>query len=91
MESPVVESQGAKRKRTPVDDPVSRPNPASGGGAGGMINYLVKSKSEKLKLIEGDTESFSDILGLIDDYEGTSKYSSSFLALQNYFRLSKPS
>lgn len=30
----------------------------------------MKAKSERLRLIEGDSESFSDILGMIDDYEG---------------------
>lgn len=67
MESPVVETQGAKRKRTPVDDPVGRAAP---GHMVGGVNYLMKSKPEKLKLIEGGSESFADILGMIDDYEG---------------------
>ena len=37
-----------------------------------QINYLAKARAEKLRLIEGDSESFGDILGMIDDYEGVS-------------------
>jgi len=69
MDSPVLETQGAKRKRSPVDDPVARGGPAP---AVGGVNYLMKSKPEKLKLIDCDAESFSDILNMIDDYEGIS-------------------
>lgn len=59
---------GAKRKRTPI--------PESGtlqlnGGNGTQINYLAKARTEKLKIIEGDSETFGDVLGMIDDYEGT--------------------
>jgi hypothetical protein len=35
-----------------------------------QINYLIKARNDKMKLIEGDPETFSDVLGLIDDYEG---------------------
>jgi len=35
-----------------------------------QINYLVKARNDKMKLIEGDSETFSDVLNLIDDYEG---------------------
>jgi len=76
MESPVFESQGVKRKRTPQDDG-ARPTPphvtATGGGgqSGNSINYLIKLKPDKLRLIEVDSDSFSGILGIIDDYEGT--------------------
>jgi len=35
-----------------------------------QINYLVKSRMDKMKLIEGDSETFGDVLALIDDYEG---------------------
>jgi hypothetical protein len=35
-----------------------------------QINYLVKARSERLRLIEGDAETFGDVLGMIDDYEG---------------------
>jgi hypothetical protein len=77
MESPVFESQGVKRKRTPQDDG-ARPTPphvtatAGGGPSGNSINYLIKLKPDKLRLIEVDSDSFSGILGIIDDYEGTS-------------------
>ena len=35
-----------------------------------QINYLAKAVNEKLRLIEGDSETFGDVLSLIDDYEG---------------------
>jgi hypothetical protein len=35
-----------------------------------QINYLVKARNDKMKLIEGDSETFNDVLSLIDDYEG---------------------
>ncbi|KAH6667546.1 hypothetical protein B0J14DRAFT_447535, partial [Halenospora varia] len=35
-----------------------------------QINYLVKARSERLGLIEGDAETFGEVLGMIDDYEG---------------------
>jgi len=38
------------------------------------INYLTKSLAVKLKLIQGDADTFSDVLGLINDYEGKSAY-----------------
>ncbi|KAI1744537.1 hypothetical protein F4680DRAFT_227756 [Xylaria scruposa] len=34
------------------------------------INYLSKSLSAKLKLIQTDSETWSDVLGLINEYEG---------------------
>lgn len=34
------------------------------------INYLSKARAEKLRLIDGDSETFGDVLSLIDDYEG---------------------
>jgi hypothetical protein len=76
MDSPNLESAGgAKRKRSPVEEGVTRPPPLHPGNAGNsgnvtQINYLMKAKSEKLRLIEGDKETFGDVLGMIDDYEG---------------------
>ena len=70
MGSPNPESStGAKRKRTPIPEsaPHSSIHPS---GNVTSINYLVRARSEKLKLIEGDSETFSDVLGMIDDYEG---------------------
>lgn len=65
----MIDSQGSKRKR--IDDSVAG---HGGGSAGnitpGTVNYLLKTKGEKLKLLEGDAESFGEILGIIDDYEG---------------------
>ncbi|KAG9242883.1 hypothetical protein BJ878DRAFT_147191 [Calycina marina] len=75
MASPAPEYPGAKRKRSPlVDDPITRPAPPTPSHAGGRdvtkINYLVKTKNTTFKLIEGDADTFGDVLGLIDDYEG---------------------
>ncbi len=36
------------------------------------INYLSRSPAAKLKLIQGDSDAFSDVLGLINEYEGES-------------------
>lgn len=64
-------SVGAKRKRTPMAE--SGPNPSMHSlNTVTQINYLARAKSEKLKLIEGDSDTFSDVLALIDDYEGKS-------------------
>jgi hypothetical protein len=38
------------------------------------INYLSKSLAVKLKLIQGDGDTFSDVLGLINEYEGKLVY-----------------
>ncbi len=35
-----------------------------------QINYVMKAKPEKLRFLEGGSESFGDVLGMIDDYEG---------------------
>lgn len=72
MESPNPKSEpSAKRKRTPIPDSAAPPpsihaNPSNVT----QINYLAKARSEKLRLIEGDSETFGDVLGMIDDYEG---------------------
>lgn len=34
-----------------------------------QINYLV-SNQKKLRLMEGDADTFKDVLTMIDDYEG---------------------
>ncbi len=49
---------------------ISGDNVLTGQGNVLQINYLVRARNERLKLIEGDPESFSDVLSLIDDYEG---------------------
>ncbi len=73
MESPNSEQQsGLKRKRSPIpgaldDGRVAATNP----GNVTQINYLVRARNERLRLIEGDGETFGDVLGMIDDYEGT--------------------
>jgi hypothetical protein len=85
MESPNQDTGAIKRKRSPVDDAPARQIPHGhgmgmgiGGGVGvgagpasvTQINYLMKAKSERLRLIEGDSDTFADVLGMIDDYEG---------------------
>ncbi|GAW15419.1 hypothetical protein ANO14919_048280 [Xylariales sp. No.14919] len=65
-----------KRKRDIADDNGSQvhdripqpPPPQSGNTV--PINYLSKSLVVKLKLIQGDSDAFSDVLGLINEYEG---------------------
>lgn len=60
-----------KRKRTPINDSAPPPpslHPTTNNVT--QINYLAKARSEKLRLIEGDAETFGDVLGMIDDYEG---------------------
>jgi hypothetical protein len=76
LESPQVqENPGLKRKRSPINDEssaVRQGPPPPHGGMVTQINYLVKARPEKLKLIEGDAETFGDILEMIDSYEGLS-------------------
>lgn len=70
MDSPapsIPDASTLKRKRTP--NPMED-RPAVHSSNVTQISYLMKTKSERLRLIEGDSESFSDILGMIDDYEG---------------------
>ncbi|KAI1755808.1 hypothetical protein F4782DRAFT_369860 [Xylaria castorea] len=65
-----------KRKRDVADDNGSQvhdripqpPPPQSGNTV--PINYLSRSLAVKLKLIQGDSDTFSDVLGLINEYEG---------------------
>ncbi|KAK0655214.1 hypothetical protein B0T16DRAFT_6899 [Cercophora newfieldiana] len=61
-----------KRKREADDGHSDRipqpPPPQSGNGA--VINYLSKANPNKLPLISGDSGAFSNVLSLINDYEG---------------------
>ncbi|KAK0633721.1 hypothetical protein B0T14DRAFT_79585 [Immersiella caudata] len=61
-----------KRKREADDGHSDRipqpPPPQSGNGA--VINYLSKANANKLPLVSGDSETFSNVLSLINDYEG---------------------
>lgn len=34
------------------------------------INYLSRSNPTRLKLIQGETDAFSDVVALINEYEG---------------------
>ena len=38
------------------------------------INFLSKAHSNKLKLIQGDPDTFSDVLTLINEYEGENPF-----------------
>jgi hypothetical protein len=80
MDSSAPEAGAPKRKRSPVEEATARPPPpppstAAHPGNVTPINYLVRAKPGRLRLIEGDSEMFGDILGTIDDYEGSSKNS----------------
>ncbi|KAG0651658.1 hypothetical protein D0Z07_1579 [Hyphodiscus hymeniophilus] len=68
MESPNPENS-AKRKRTPIDESARILHPPMPPNIT-QVNYLKKSRGGKLRLIEGDSETFTDVLGMIDDYEG---------------------
>ncbi|KAI0020706.1 hypothetical protein F4780DRAFT_360963 [Xylariomycetidae sp. FL0641] len=71
------DSDQHKRKRDPADDSGSQahadripqpPPPQSSNYC--PINYLSKSHSAKLKLIQGDGDTFTDALALVHEYEG---------------------
>lgn len=72
---PLATDQHHKRKRDSDDngqqshDRIPQPPPPQSGN-GAHINYLARANSTRLKLIQGDGEVFSDVLGLIGDYEG---------------------
>jgi hypothetical protein len=80
MESPNSEQQaGLKRKRSPVPGGAEEGRAAGAGGSASaakgigyvtQINYLSRAKAERMRLIEGDGETFGDVLGMIDAYEG---------------------
>ncbi|KAI0172428.1 hypothetical protein GGR52DRAFT_405975 [Hypoxylon sp. FL1284] len=72
------DSDQHKRKRdisddngsqAPHADRIPQPPPPQPGNMA-PINYLSKAHSIKLKLIQGDSETFSDVLGLVNEYEG---------------------
>ncbi|KAL7621194.1 hypothetical protein AAE478_008511 [Parahypoxylon ruwenzoriense] len=69
------DSEQHKRKRDISDDNGSQaphadriPQPPPPQSA--PINYLSKAHHVKLKLIQGDSETFSDVLTLVNEYEG---------------------
>ncbi|KAI1263384.1 hypothetical protein F5Y18DRAFT_127176 [Xylariaceae sp. FL1019] len=60
-----------KRKRDIAEDHPDRiPQPPPPSGNNVPINYLTKAQAARLKLIQGDGDTFSDVLGLITEYEG---------------------
>lgn len=70
------DSEIHKRKRSPDDngnqpghpDRIPQPPPPSGNTT--PINYLSKTNATKLSLIQGDSETFSEVITLINEYEG---------------------
>lgn len=71
---PNPDSDQHKRKRNDDDngshsDRIPQPPPPQSGHPV-PINYLSKTNSVKLKLMQGDVETFSHVLTLINDYEG---------------------
>ena len=76
---PVTDAQGEKRKRSPESSGSQGHGRISQAPrlsenvvptAAAQINYLVKARSDRLKLVEGDSETFGDVLGMLDEYEG---------------------
>ncbi|KAI6711975.1 hypothetical protein JHW43_005547 [Diplocarpon mali] len=70
-------STGSKRKRTPAPDdarqsvpPLAQHSAGAGNVTPSQVSYLRRAKAERLRLIEGDSETFGDVLGMIDEYEG---------------------
>jgi hypothetical protein len=46
-------------------------NAGVGNGVGlSGINYLTRARTENLLLVEGDSETFGDVLEMLDSYEG---------------------
>ncbi|KAE9578569.1 hypothetical protein CGMCC3_g5724 [Colletotrichum fructicola] len=66
-----------KRKRDADDsgsqpahsDRIPQPPPPQSGNSS-IINYLSKASAGKLRLIQGEPDTFSDVLGLLNQYEG---------------------
>ncbi|KXH34172.1 hypothetical protein CSIM01_07174 [Colletotrichum simmondsii] len=66
-----------KRKRDADDggaqpahsDRIPQPPPPQSGNAS-IINYLSKASTGRLQLIQGEPDTFSDVLGLLNQYEG---------------------
>jgi len=44
-------------------------------GAAGYISYLPRPNAERLPLVQGDADTFGDIIGLLGEYEGMSRKS----------------
>lgn len=76
MESPKFDSSASsKRKRNSGDDDGRERSgaPLVHSGNVANINYLIRPRIDKMKLIEGDNDTFGDVLGMIDEYEGKSR------------------
>ncbi|KAL2888115.1 C6 finger domain-containing protein [Ceratocystis lukuohia] len=83
---PLKRKRNAHEASVPTDL-IPRPMPSHIDTA--PINYLAQNSMEKLRLIQGDRDTFTDILGLIEDYEGVlSKHES--LALRLGAKLTGP-
>ena len=83
---------GAKRKRSPVVDAAARQLPPPAGSHPGnftQLNYMIKAKTERLRLIQGDVETFGEVLGVIDDYEGKLRSYCSAVTANEMWRLTR--
>ncbi|ROT41660.1 hypothetical protein SODALDRAFT_322741 [Sodiomyces alkalinus F11] len=56
--------------RSSHSDRIPQPPPPIHSGESSRINYLTKTFPGKLDLIPGDSDTFADVLGLINSYEG---------------------
>ncbi|EHL01045.1 hypothetical protein M7I_3007 [Glarea lozoyensis 74030] len=92
LESPQVqETPGLKRKRSPINDEpsaVRQGHPPPPAGMVTPINYLVRARPQKLGLIEGDAETFGDVLEMIDSYEAALEQSIGWHDIVTYARAS---
>ncbi|EEY15845.1 conserved hypothetical protein [Verticillium alfalfae VaMs.102] len=73
----VSESQEIHKRKRDADDAGSQNNsdripqpPPPQSGNSFLINYLTKSSTGRLELIPGDADTFCDVLGLLNSYEG---------------------
>ncbi|KAF3006944.1 hypothetical protein G7054_g6903 [Neopestalotiopsis clavispora] len=80
----ISDSEHHKRKRheddnggKPHTERIPQPPPPQSGNQA-PINYLARVNAGKLKLIQGDTETFTDVLTLINEYEGVLSRHESF-------------
>lgn len=80
----ISDSEHHKRKRhdddnggKPHAERIPQPPPPQSGNSV-PINYLARANAGKLKLIHGDTETFTDVLTLINEYEGVLSRHESF-------------
>jgi hypothetical protein len=61
-------AEDGRQSAPPPPPPPHSAHVAPGGSP--LINYLVKSSPERLRLIHGDDDTFKDVLEMINKYEG---------------------